>query len=229
MFQLLDATPAKLATVTNRTEKHGDEDVPAVTLGIRITTANTLLDLLSPGLCAQLYKAPEEPDAQPGLDGMDHVVLPLRRDTIIDRLALKGELNGYTAVIDFGIDETSDIKLGGAKIDGFVVTPHEGGSIDLALRIGSSDLDELKAGRLAMLNKHEIQLKLLAPERKPDAIDGSVEAFRRDHPGAAAGGGAADDMGSLFDDDPASAAADRATQAFLGLPGASSDDDSTEG
>tara|TARA_B100001105_G_C22399440_1_gene448565 strand:+ start:2491 stop:3177 length:687 start_codon:yes stop_codon:yes gene_type:complete len=228
MFQLLDATPAKLATVTNRTEKHGDQDVPAVTLGIRITTANTLLDQLSQGLCAQLYKSPEEPEPQPEFDGMERIALPLRRDNVIDRLALKGELNGYTVIIDFGIDETSDIKLGGAKIDGFVVTPHEGGSIELGLRIGSSDLDELKAGRLAMLNKHEIQLKLLAPERKPDAIDGSLAAFHADHPGADGTTGG-DDTGSLFDEDPASVAADRATRAFLDLPGARGDDDSAEG
>lgn len=34
MFEIHEFTEARLATVTARSEKHGDDDVPAVSLGI---------------------------------------------------------------------------------------------------------------------------------------------------------------------------------------------------
>lgn len=148
-------------------------------LGVRITASNLLLEKLCPGFASQLYKAPEKAEGQPALDGMEPV-LPLRRDNVIDSIALKGELNGWTMVIDFGIDDDTAITLGSCKVDGFRVTPHEGGSVDLAMRIGTSDIDETKAGRLAMLNRHDIVFRLLAPVKKPEAIDGTVAAFEAD-------------------------------------------------
>ena len=49
MFQLTTPTEVKLCSMTPRTEKHGDEDVSAVSLGLRIVAPNTLLDADHPG------------------------------------------------------------------------------------------------------------------------------------------------------------------------------------
>lgn len=44
MFQITEMTEAHVASVTNRTETHGDEKVPAVSIGLELTCANTILD-----------------------------------------------------------------------------------------------------------------------------------------------------------------------------------------
>ena len=50
MFQLTEMTQATIASVTPRVEKHGDDDVFAISLGLSITGPNTMLDALSPSL-----------------------------------------------------------------------------------------------------------------------------------------------------------------------------------
>ena len=48
VFQITEPTEAKLTSVTPRTEMHGDDEVPAVSIGVEIECANTLLDLIDP-------------------------------------------------------------------------------------------------------------------------------------------------------------------------------------
>jgi hypothetical protein len=57
MFELLTPQAATLTGVVPRNEMHGDDEVLAVTLGLKITAANLLLDRLSPTLRAALYLA----------------------------------------------------------------------------------------------------------------------------------------------------------------------------
>jgi hypothetical protein len=56
MFKLTEFTEAHVASVTNRQETHGDEKVPAVSIGLRITAANYLLDTIDPLLRLALFK-----------------------------------------------------------------------------------------------------------------------------------------------------------------------------
>lgn len=177
----LTRQPAQLCAVTPRIEKHGDESVQAVSLGLRITAPNTLLDVLSPGLMAQLYKPVEEgAPGQQQIEGTEITAMPLLRTRFIEKLQLKGELVGWSITIDYGIDDTSAITMSECKVDKFRVEPHEGGSVDLFLRVGTSDLDEDSAGRLMMLLGSEITVTLQAPQRKQEPIDGSTEAFERE-------------------------------------------------
>lgn len=177
----LDHQTAKIATVTTRIEKHGDEDVPAVSIGLRITGPNTLLDLLSPGLREVLYTAPE---AQESLEGIE-APTPLLRTRCIERFPVKvPDMLGWRLVIDHGIDDDSAIDLHDCKVDKFVAEPFEGGSCEIGFRVGTSDVDETYMGRLAMKLGREVVVTLTPPEPKPDAIDGTVEAFERDHPDA---------------------------------------------
>lgn len=44
MFQLTEMTQATIASVTQRVEKHGDDDKPAVSIKLQIEGPNTLLD-----------------------------------------------------------------------------------------------------------------------------------------------------------------------------------------
>ncbi len=177
----LPSTPAKLTSLTPRIEKHGEESVPAVSLSLTITGPNTLLDLLQPGLREALYKAPE---GQEGLPGVEQS-LPLLRSRALALIKLKvPDMEGWQLVIEHGIADDSAVDLHGCKIDGFVLEPFEGGSVELKFRVGTSDVDETYAGRLAMKLGQQVQIQLHAPQPKPDAIDGTQAAFDADHPEA---------------------------------------------
>lgn len=187
-FEFTEPAAAKLNTITPRTEKHGDEDVFAISLGLQLTGANTLLDKLSPSLRHALYRA-EAPEGQDPLPGIEQAT-PKLRVSVVDMVYLRGALQGWTIAIDDGIDEDDPIELGDCKVDNFRVHPMEGGTVDLFFRVGSNDVDATEAGRLCAHLKQEISFTLRAPTPKDDAaaIDGTTEAFKRDHP--------------LFDGDP---------------------------
>jgi hypothetical protein len=195
MFELTDLTEARLASVTNRIEKHGDEDVPAVSLTVEFTAENTLLDLIDPGLRHALYKA--KPDAEPELPDMEQTT-PVLRCNSIDKVRLTTAHEGWRLFVDDNIDESDPMAFGGVKVDKLELDALQGGSVKFRMRLGTSDVDADKIGALGMNNGQSIWLRLLKPEKVEPAIDGTTEAFNRDHPGAAEG------QGSLLDTDASS-------------------------
>lgn len=177
MFQLLTPTAAKLASITPRIEKHGDDNVPAVSMRLKLVGPNTLLDLLTPGLRAALYRAAED---QPQLDGVEES-MPLLRTRAVERFSVKmPDMVGFRLVVEHGIDDDSAVDLHDVKCDKFIVEPFEGGSCEVSFRVGTSDVDETYLGRLGMKLGQEVAITLLAPEPKPEPIDGSTEAFERE-------------------------------------------------
>ncbi len=198
MFQITEFTEAHLASVTNRVEKHGEDDKPAVSLGIAIEAANTLLDCIDPKLRHALYMAVEGQDELPGVEP----ATPVLRCNSFETHKLTTAHEGWTLQVDDGIDDTTPMTFGGCKVDKFVVEAKQGGSIVLRLRVGTSDVDADKLGKLAMHNGQSIWITLKAPEKKPEAIDGTQAAFEADHPHAGAlfaeehgGDGSGDDEG----------------------------------
>lgn len=176
MFEL-DSTPATLMSVTPRTEVHGEDRVFAISLGLKITGANTLLDKLTPALRHMIYTA--KPDSEPELPGVEEST-PLLRCPGVELITVKASFEGWTLEVDHGIDETDPIALGGCRVDKFRVAPSQGGTVDLMFRIGSNDIDSTEAGLLCSHLSHEVSITLKAPEKLPDAIDGTIG-----HPGAA--------------------------------------------
>lgn len=168
MFQILTPTIATLTSVTNRTEKHGDEEVPAISIGLKITTSNTILDLLYPGLRSALYTRPDGQDDLPGVEE----TTPLLRSPGIEYLMLKASFEGWTLIIEHGIDEESEIAMGSCKVDKFKAILHEGGSTDLFLRVGTSDVSPEDAGLLWSKQRQEVSVILRAPERPVQSADG---------------------------------------------------------
>lgn len=200
MFEIPEFTQAHVTSVSSRVEKHGDEDVPAITIAVEITTGNTLLDRIDPSIRHALYKAVDD---QPTLDGID-VSTPVLRCNAFDTIALTTSHEGWRLFIDDGIDDTEPMAFSRVKADRFRVDAKQGGSIVLKLRMGTSDVDAERMGKMGMHNGQDIWLKLLPPLPVVDAIDGSTGAFEADHP---------DSAGPLFDED----AADAATDAFLSV------------
>lgn len=181
MFEITEYTEAKLA-VQNRTEKHGEEDRPAVTLGFEITTANTLLDQIDPGLRECLYKAKAD-GLQADLPNVEPST-PVLRSYVIDTVKLTTSHEGWRLLVDDGIDETTPMQLLRGKVDKVSVEPKQGGSVVLRFKFGTSDVDAERLGKLGMHNGQSVWIQLLKPEPKTEAIDGTVEAFQKDHPDA---------------------------------------------
>lgn len=60
MLQIHEFTEAHLATLTPRSQKHGDDEVPAVSLGLELTVGNTLLDAIDPNIREALFTGLKE-------------------------------------------------------------------------------------------------------------------------------------------------------------------------
>lgn len=180
MFQLESSTEVRVASVTNRIEKHGDEDTPAVSLALELTDANTMLDLIDPKIREALYKAVEGQDQLPGVE----VSTPVLRCNAFDRHTLATAYEGWTLSVDDNMDEASPMVFGGVRVDKFVVEAKQGGNVVLRFRCGTSDVDADKLGKLAMHNGQLIWITLSAPKPGAEPIDGTTAAFKKDHPDA---------------------------------------------
>jgi hypothetical protein len=180
---------ATLKTVTPRKEAHGDSKVTAVSFGLKFTAPNTLLDHLSPSLRTTLYK-PAAIEGQEPLEGVDEPT-PLLRTRGIETVKLVGTLEGWTVQVDHGIDEDDPMTFGGCKLDAFSVAPMEGGTVELHLRVGTSDIDAAEIGLLCDKLQEEIVVSITAPKPMEPAIDGSPD-------GGGPGFSEPDDAGDLF-------------------------------
>lgn len=172
MFEIREFVEAKLATLTPRSERHGDEDVPAVSLGLELTCANTLLDVIDPKIRHSLYMAVEGQEQLPGVEP----ATPVLRCNSFDRHTLPAKYEGWTLQIDDGVDETEPMTFGSCKCDKFSVEAKQGGSVVLRLRVGTSDLDAERSGFLGMHVGQPVWITLTAPEKQPDVIDASKDA-----------------------------------------------------
>lgn len=180
MFKLEKPIAANLHSITNRVEKHGEDKARAVSFGLRITSANTILDTLSPSLRLTLYHAAP---GQKSIDGVEETT-PLLNCSKIEAVAITGCFEGWTLTIDHGIDEHDPIVFGACKVDQFRCFPKEGGSVELALRVGTSDVDADRLGIVGMKLGELISITLLPP-------------LKSEAPTSARG----DDPGALFEED----------------------------
>lgn len=220
-FEFPDFTEMKLDNVSFRIEKHGDDDVVGMSAKLLLTGANTLLDAPLPGVRDALYMAVEGQDQLPGVER----TTPKLRSKVITQATLNTKCEGWTVEIQYGIDEDDPILMGDVKIDKVTVTPMEGGTVTLAMRIGTNDVDAEDCGLLVSKMKQQVMVRIKAPQKKPDAIDGTVG-----HPGAAAAVKKAQEAGQGtlgLDDDDAGDDKD-ATAAFVAQGGDEAAPASTE-
>jgi len=160
MFQIEEATPATLKAKTPRDEKHGDDSVPAITLAWKLRVPNTWLDRLSDGLTELFYQY-EDP-VQRELDGVPVVSLTKLRTTAVGALEVKNAYLGCTLTVRDGTQPP--MVFGDCKVDKFVVAEMmEGGTVEIHIRVGTSDIDAATAGRLVMMtvgSEHTITLQV---------------------------------------------------------------------
>lgn len=190
MFQITSTTEATLAGVTPRVEKHGDEDVPAVSLQISVEAANTLLDSIDPAIRQALYMAVAGQDNLPGIDP----ATPVLRCNSFDQITLTQAYEGWKLEIDDSIDEDNPMTFGLCKVDKLRVDAKQGGSIVLKMRIGTSDVGDVAAQ--APLTDEQIAAAacdaIATRLEHPTDLHATVRAIERAHGiGAAHGAGGA--------------------------------------
>lgn len=97
-FQL-EAAKAHLVHINPRTEKHGEQDVPAADLKFQMTESNGILAMFHPTLRSHLY---EKEDANEQLEGVE-ALTRLRFGSLITRIRIGYALKGADVVIGFGL------------------------------------------------------------------------------------------------------------------------------
>lgn len=165
LFELTTPQAATITSVVPRVEQHGDEEKLAVSLGLKITTGNSLLDRLSPTLREGLYMAEPSQQSVPGVDPGT----PRLRTDAIRSATLDFAFEGWTLSVLRRVDERVGLILQACKVDKFHLEPIEGGSIVLTFRVGTSAVDSNLLGDLCGWLGHEVGITLVAP--KPGAAE----------------------------------------------------------
>jgi len=193
-------TRLKLVKATPRKETHGKELVQAISLRLEWWPQdNAAVNMLHEGLQDALWWVPPEAQAQAQLDGIAPVKKHRRVPSLGMPLAIDAAFSGYTVTIEHGIDEETELELYACGLDKFKVDAKEGGSVAISWSLASNkQVTPQLVGALCGLEGSEV-VATFVPPTVGDAIDGSVEAFERDHPPASAedlfadGGGPGDD------------------------------------
>lgn len=213
LFNLKPDTECELTTFVGRTQKAGKDDVPAVSFRLKLTSVrNEMLDLFSPTMRLTVYAPVEGEEQLPGVE----LVTPVLRSKDLKHWAPETCLEGWRVIIARGITEESALQMGSCKVDDFRFDFFEGGHMDVDFRVSTADVDEEGAGMLWGRQKRKVFVTITQPEAPAKAIDGSAEAFKADHPGAA------DGQGDLLD------GGQEAGEAFAGAHGGPGDDDGAD-
>jgi hypothetical protein len=196
LFNLPADTECTLTAFVGRTQKSGPHDVPAVSFRLRLASvSNAMLDLFSPTIRHVVYAPVEGQESLPGVDE----TTPILRSKDLKHWAPETCLEGWSVIVARGITESGALHMSTCKIDDFRFDFFEGGHMDIDFRVGTADVDEAGAGMLWGRQKCKVFVTVAAPEMPEQGepvIDGTTEAFERDHP-------------PLFDDEP------DATDAFV--------------
>lgn len=153
-FALDRVFPATFENLNCRTEKSGEDKVPAADLKISCPLPAAILDLFRPGLKEALFEpGPKDLFGEAGLKVRDpHITYPISRDE---------EMTGAEVAIDFGIGDP--MRFTDAKINQFRITPNDGGSVIVGFRVQCRPSEE-QAGKLYVLQEKGITISVKPAE-----------------------------------------------------------------
>jgi len=178
-FALTYWTSDFIESANPRPEKHGKEDVIAISLNLRLSDESNLLDLVSESLLEAMF---ERGDTEP-LPGVPEVRTKLRSDDC-DGLEIPLKrvptLEGATVYFDYGADgEDEPITLTKSKVDKFRVVLHKGGTVDVLFRVGSNDISAHEIGDLCSKMRQWIRMRIepAVEAQKPDVESNGAPLF----------------------------------------------------
>lgn len=135
-----------------RTEKAGDKDVPAADFKFEIAQPADILNVFSPDLKKTLF--------QEGTIDLANG-LPLRYTDLVYPLKFDQEMTGAKLQIDVGVGDP--MKFDDCKVGEFRLTPMEGGSVIMVLRVQCKPT-AAQVGTLYELQKHKLTISIVPPE-----------------------------------------------------------------
>ncbi|KVN72781.1 hypothetical protein WT15_27275 [Burkholderia stagnalis] len=159
MFSL-DNTLAKIVSVTNVSEKHGAERVPAISIGLHVVQGGEVLGDFDPALRAMLYRKPLPKPCELPMehDGLTELRFPFMRNLAWDR-----KWPGYLLRFHIGASGMEDVLLTECELKDIRFTTQEGGSVGVHFKITAHPKDETDHGKIAMRLQQEIGITLTPP------------------------------------------------------------------
>lgn len=181
MFALPNPTNVILRHVNIRGEKNGKKTVRAIDLKFELKTGNDILDLFHPKLKSSLYYRAKKTDDQTELEGVEQIepnrLFPNMAPTKWDL-----QLADMDLQLIYGLGTGgSNVDLEACKVDGFVITPEEGGTVMITFNVKKGGFQDGILDRITNLLDctTEITLIHVAKLIQQAVIDGTVG-----HPGA---------------------------------------------
>jgi len=167
-FEIEQTSSVKLTHLNVRTEKHGDDDVPAMDLEFEWTTSNRALALFNAKLVDRLYLEGET-RSKP-VEGVETVRTALAFPEITS-VPWKQEDTGMMLIIEHGLGGKSDLVLRDCTVDKFKIRPLEGGTVEIKFKARTSSQDDV-LDRLKKMLEHEVPMRLV----REHPVDASAPA-----------------------------------------------------
>jgi hypothetical protein len=160
MFAVKDQL-AKIVSVTNVSEKHGNERKPALSIGFYLVTGGNVLGDFDPSLRGMLYRKPQP---SPGELPMEHDGLTELRFPFMRNLAWEKKYAGYLLRLHIGASGSEDVLLADCGLKDIRFTTQEGGSVGVHFKITAHPKDELDSGKVVSRLQQECIITLTPPE-----------------------------------------------------------------
>ena len=155
-----------LEALTCRTEKHGQDDVPAVTLKLSMSLPAAMLSFFSPTLEEHLF---DKENIQKDIFGDG---ARLRYPHIDYPLTLDYKMSGANISIEYGVG--TPMTYDDAVIDDFHITPMDGGTVVMVCKVGFRASPEHEA-KLYASQRRKLTWSV-SPLEVPAALPGMKDA-----------------------------------------------------
>lgn len=162
---VLDRVQAKVASVTPHSEKHGKENVPALSVKFEAKLPASVLDGLDKTLRKLLFRKPAKDEVVQGeLPGTDETEgLTAKKYPHVPALPWDEKLLGYQLLIGSGLQSTDPLQCDDVKVSGFLIQAFDGGTVGITFKCNFPTDREL-SGPLCSMVQEVVEISLLPPE-----------------------------------------------------------------
>jgi hypothetical protein len=171
MFSLTEHA-ATVTSVTNIAEKHGNARVPAVSIGLSITGASTLLNHFDDALRGFFFRR-EQP--KPGALALETDELTELRFPLLKNPSWNKEYAGYQLRFLIGATGKEDVLLNEVDLKHIGINPLEGGSVQISFKAHAQPFSESDHGKIARMLMQECSITLTPPDVDPTLFDENDE------------------------------------------------------
>jgi hypothetical protein len=169
----------KIVSVTNVSEKHGKDRIPALSIGLYLVGSGSILDQFDSALRPMLYRKPQPTPGGLPLEYDDNELTELRFP-FMRNLAWDRKYAGFMLRIRIGATGADDVLLTECGLKDIRFVAQEGGSVGVAFKVTAHPKDEIDHGKVATRLQQEIFIDLTPPDHMPTLFDGEPQDDERD-------------------------------------------------